>query len=70
MNLHRLELSEDELTLSPLSCSALKQTRFIETAAAFGAFRRNRYGAEEEDLDFEADLENGESSADDEEDEE
>ncbi|GAA5998203.1 hypothetical protein JCM5350_002920, partial [Sporobolomyces pararoseus] len=29
--------------------------RFTETAAAFGAFRRNKYGAEE-DIDFEADL--------------
>ncbi|GAA5947505.1 hypothetical protein JCM3765_001707 [Sporobolomyces pararoseus] len=29
--------------------------RFLETAAAFGAFRRNKYGAEE-DIDFEADL--------------
>ncbi|GAA5931717.1 uncharacterized protein JCM15063_001549 [Sporobolomyces koalae] len=36
--------------------------RFIETAAAFGAFRRNRYGAEE-DVDLEADLDADERSS-------
>ncbi|GAA6006561.1 hypothetical protein JCM11491_005006 [Sporobolomyces phaffii] len=51
------------------------QVRFVETAAAFGAFRRNRYGAEEDPVDFEADLEAHEdaensSSGDDEADEE
>ncbi|GAA5835182.1 hypothetical protein JCM3766R1_006894 [Sporobolomyces carnicolor] len=37
----------------PFWPEALLVVRFVESAAAFGAFRRNKYGAEE-DLDFEA----------------
>lgn len=48
-NVHRrVPLSQDLTDLSMLT-----QVRFVESAAAFGAFRRNKYGAEE-DLDFEA----------------
>lgn len=36
--------------------SSLGQVRFYETAAAFGAFRRNRYGAES---DIETEVESG-----------
>lgn len=35
--------------------SKRREVRFFETASAFGAFRRNKYGAEE-DFDFEAEI--------------
>lgn len=36
------------------------QVRFVETAAAFGAFRRNRYGAES---DIETEIEEASSAS-------
>lgn len=45
------------------------QIRFIETASAFGAFRRNKYGAEE-DVNVEEELDPREEESSSEEDEE
>lgn len=39
----------------PRSCAA-QQVRFVESAGAFGAFRRNKYGAES---DVESEAESG-----------
>ncbi|GAA5870397.1 hypothetical protein JCM1840_004713 [Sporobolomyces johnsonii] len=49
----------EEPSLQP---PARAKIRLLETAAAFGAFRRNRYGAED-DVDVDLDLDAGESSS-------